>query len=403
MISVSDSVRLIRENTPPTGPGRTPLDRCLGRVLREPVLAPTDLPRTDRATMDGFAVRADDSGREWRAVRTARTDDSGVTDLSPGEAVRVSTGTALLCRHPVRVLPVECVRREDDRIVAETLPGPAYVHRRGADARAGDSLIVPGAPVTPGALALLASLGMDSVLATRPLRILHYTTGDEILAPGEAARDGGIFDSNGPLIAGLLGALGEAATRRHLREDYSGALATVRGDLEEHAPDLLLVSGGAGPGSGDFTEKLLGDLGYAVLIRGGVNVRPGKPLLLGVREGGVAFGLPGNPLSHWASFHTFVLPAIARLRGEGDRVREIRATLEGDPGDLSDARPTNHPARLFWENGTARVRLHPWSASGNVRVLADSNAMVHIAPGSPAPRPGDLVTARLFPTSCNLL
>lgn len=399
-MSAQDALRIIREKTPQAEPVETPLERCLGRILREPVLAPGELPRSDRATMDGFAVRDDEPARrEWSVVRTARTDDSGVADIASGEAVRVSTGTFLLCRHPVRVLPVECVSRDGDRIVCQNLPAAAHVHRRGADARAGETLLAPGVPITPGALALLASLGMSSARTAPPLRILHCTTGDEILSPDESPRPGGVFDSNGPLIAGLLASLGETARRMHLSEDYDAALAAVRADLGRQPPHLLLISGGAGPGSGDFTEKLLCDLGYDPSVRGGVNVRPGKPLLFGSRAGGVAFGLPGNPLSHWASFHSFVLPAIERLRGEISRVRPVRATLVNAPGDLADARPTNHPAHLFLENGEARVRLHPWSASGNVRVMADANAMVHIAPGEPTPRPGDTVTALVFPTA----
>ncbi len=402
-MQVSDAVRIIREKTPLTESVDTPLSRCAGRTLRETVIAPHDLPRTARATMDGFAVRADEDRHDWRVARTAQTDDAGVTDLAPDEAVRVSTGTALLCRHPVRVLPVECVRRDGDTLSCGKIPELRHVHSRGADAREGETLIEPGPPLSPGGVALLASLGKASARTTRPLSILHYTTGDEILAPGETAKAGFIFDSNGPLIAALLGSLGETVRQAHLRENYDAALATVRADIAKHTPDLLLVSGGAGPGAGDFTEKLLRDLGYDIAIRGGVNVRPGKPLIFGSCNGGVAFGLPGNPLSHWAAFHTFVIPAIARLRGESELVREIRATLAGAPDDLADARPTNHPALLFWENGEPRVQLYPWSASGNVRALAGANAMVRIAPDSPAPRPGDTVTALVFPTFCNPL
>lgn len=400
MISSADAVRIIREKTPQAEPVETPLDRCLGRILREPVLAPGYLPHANRATMDGFAVRDDEPARrEWSVVRTARTDDAGVADLASGDAVRVATGTFLLCRHPVRVLPVECVTCAGDRILCPKLPAAVHVHRRGADARAGETLLAPGVPITPGALALLASLGMGTARIAPPLRILHCTTGDEILSPDESPRPGGVFDSNGPLIAGLLASLGESARRMHLREDYDAALAAVRADVERQPPHLLLISGGAGPGSGDFTEKLLRDLGYALAVRGGVNVRPGKPLLFGSKAGGVAFGLPGNPLSHWASFHSFVLPAIECLRGETSRVRPVCATLANAPGELADMRPTNHPAHLFLENGEVRVRLHPWSASGNVRVMADANAMVHLAPNEPTPRPGDTVTALVFPTA----
>ena len=218
--------------------------------------------------------------------------------------------TALRCAHPVRVLPQECVTLTDGLVACAALPKNPHVHKRGADALAGDVLLEPGEPVSPGMIALLASVGVAAPVVSRPLRIRHYTTGDEIVPPGSPLPSGSVYDSNGPLISALLAGLGETSVRRHLREDYATALAEVRGDTAGNPPDLLLVSGGAGPGAGDFTERLLRDLGYDLALRGGVNVRPGKPLIFGAGSDGVAFGLPGNPLSHWASFHTFVLPVI---------------------------------------------------------------------------------------------
>lgn len=399
MTSIDDAISTILGRTPETAPESTTLDLCAGRVLREAVRAAHDLPRTDRATMDGYAVRDDDAANRWRVVRAATTDDAGVGDLAPGEAVRVATGTALCCAHPVRVLPQECVSLDDGHITGLTLPKNRHVHRRGADAHAGEVLLEPGRTLSPGAIALLASVGVAAPVVSRPLRIRHYTTGDEVVAAGTPLPSGSVYDSNGPLIAALLAGLGQTSARRHLREDYLDALATVSADLAAEQPDLLLISGGAGPGAGDFTEKLLRDLGYEIALRGGVNVRPGKPLIFGAKPEGVAFGLPGNPLSHWASFHTFVLPAIRRLRGEPDRTTRIRATVTEDMPDLTDARPTFHPGRLFWENGEALVALRPWSASGNVRVMAEANAMVFVSPGTTLLRAGAVVEAMVFPTT----
>ena len=399
LTSVDDAIRLIRERTPETAPVRLPLEQAFGRILRETLVAPHDLPRTDRATMDGYAVRADDAALFWRIVRAAPTHDAGVADIAPGEAVKVATGTALTCVHPVRVIPQELTVRDGDTLRCDALPPNLHVHRRGSDAKSGDTLLKPGIPTHAGVAALIASLGHATATVTRPLRIRHYTTGDEIVAPGGPLPPGSVYDSNGPLIAGLLHALGETVTRRHLREDYLDALATVSADLATEACDLLLVSGGAGPGAGDFTEKLLRDLGYDIALRGGVNVRPGKPLIFGAKPDGVAFGLPGNPLSHRASFHTFVMPAIERLRGEPSRVASVRAIVDTEVTGIADARPTYHPARLRWGNGEARVSLHSWSASGNVRVMAEMNAFVFVPTGLAALRAGDTITATFHPSA----
>ena len=135
MTSLDDALRTILDRTPEIAPVATPLADAYGRVLREPVTAPHDMPRTDRATMDGYAVHFGESG-PWRVVRVAPTNDTGVCDFAEGEAVRVSTGTTLVCARPVRVLPQESVVREGDTIRCENPPANRFVHRRGSDAKA---------------------------------------------------------------------------------------------------------------------------------------------------------------------------------------------------------------------------------------------------------------------------
>lgn len=399
LTSVADALAIIAARTSGLAPESMPLAQAAGRTLRAPLVAPCDLPRADRATMDGYAVHDDEPATSLRLVRTAATDDAGAGDFDRGETIRVSTGTALSGERPLRVVPFELVRVEGDRVLFEKLPDRKFVHRRGADARAGAVLLREGAPMTPGAVALFASLGLERAPVSPKLRIRHYTTGDEVVAAGAPLPPGSVYDSNGPLLESLLASLGETVARRHLREDYAAASDAVRADTAGGFPELLLVSGGVGPGTGDFTEKLLRDLGYDIALRGGVNVRPGKPLVFGARPGGVAFGLPGNPLSQWASFHTFVLTAIRRLRGEAHVPTRIRAMLTTPLDGLADPRPTFHPATVFFTGGEVRVTIHAWTASGNVSAMAEANAMVFVPAGVASLSAGDTVDAELLPTS----
>ena len=172
---------------------------------------------------------------------------------------------------------------------------------------------------------------MNPLVSPR-LRVLHFTTGDEIIPPDRQPKPGQIRDSNSFLIRGLLQRFQCDVTQRHLPENFELAkqeIPAFRFPLS--AFDLLLVSGGASVGEKDFTRPLLEWLGFEIIFSQ-VNVRPGRPLIFGVSGGQVpasrvAFGLPGNPLSHFVCFHLFVAAALKKLVGEDSR--EISARPDG--------------------------------------------------------------------------
>jgi molybdopterin molybdotransferase len=136
--------------------------------------------------------------------------------------------------------------------------------------------------------------------------------------------------------------------------------------------DVILVSGGASVGEKDFTRPLLEWLGFEIIFSQ-VNVRPGRPLIFGVNGSRVAFGLPGNPLSHFVCFHLFVAEALKKLVGE-EPGRFLRGRLAAKLDDASNPRETLWPARLDLAG------LHPlaWASSGNVTCLAETNALIRV-------------------------
>jgi molybdopterin molybdotransferase len=414
--SLDEAFAEIRSRCQPLPAVRVPLAEAFGRALRETVCAPEDLPDCDRSTRDGFAILRNDESGHFQIVDTIHAADWKPRELKPGQAVRIATGAPLPCES-VRVAMQENVERNGDRMKILKRESALNIRRRGEDVTAGAPLVKAGARLDAGKLALLAAAGCVQPLVSPRLRICHFTTGDEIVPPDQTPKPGQIRDSNSILIRSLLQKLPCDLVQAHLPEDFELAksellecgdtslLSSARhvasfqsADMSAHSKfqisnaNLILISGGASVGDKDFTHALLEWLGFEIVFSQ-VNVRPGRPLIFGVNGGAsvpasrlvsslappaqtqIAFGLPGNPLSHFVCFHLFVATALARLVGEDPPVF-LRGQLAGKLEDTPCPRETLWPAR--WDS----AGLHPlkWSSSGDVTCLAESNALIRVPP-----------------------
>lgn len=372
----------IRTRCQPLPGVHTPLAECFGRVLRETISASTDSPDYDRSTRDGYAILQNDESETYTVVDTLDAADWKPRQLKPGEAVRIATGAALPCDN-LRVVMQEHVERNNDKIRIMKRDRASNIRRRGEDTRAGQLLVSAGARLDAGKLALLASAGCARPSVSPCLHIVHFTTGDEIVSPEHRPGPGQIRDSNSTLIRGLLQKFPCELIQAHLPEDYEMAKSkiSVRQSVTDNA-DLLLVSGGASVGDKDFTRSLLQWLGFEIVFSQ-VNVRPGQPLIFGINGSRVAFGLPGNPLSHFVCFHLFVAMALAKLIGEGPK-GFLRSKLAAKLNDALNPRETLWPARL----DPAGLRPLAWASSGDVTCLAEINALIRVPANQASIEPG---------------
>jgi molybdopterin molybdotransferase len=388
MRSLDEAVAEISSRCQPLPPVRVSLEESIGRVLRETVCAPEDLPAFDCSTRDGFAVLQNDSSENFQVVDTIHAADWKPRRLKSGEAVRVATGAPLPCEN-LRVVMQENVKRDGDRINIVQNERATNIRQRGEDVKAGQPLVPTGARLDAGKLALLATAGGARPLVSPRLRVVHFTTGDEIVPPDQTPRPGQIRDSNSILIRGLLEKFNCELTQKHLPENFEQARQTISTfNLQPSTFNVLLVSGGASVGDKDFTRPLLEWLGFEVVFSQ-VNVRPGRPLIFGVSGGAgvpasrIAFGLPGNPLSHFACFHFAVAMALAKLIGEEPPIF-LRGRLAAKLEDAPCPRETLWPARAD------SAGLHPlkWSSSGDVTCLAETNTLIRVPANCGSIEPG---------------
>lgn len=382
--SLTEALAEICSRCQPLPGERVNLAEAGGRVLREAVLASEDFPSADRSTRDGYAILADDASETFSVVDTLHAADWKPRQLKPGQAVRVATG-AVLPGENLRVVMQENVERTGDTIKILKRESAWNLRRRGEELRAGDVVLAAGTKLNAGALALLATIGCTQPLVSPKLRVVHFTTGDEIISPDQRPQPGQIRDSNSILIRALLQKFPCELEQHHLTEDFEQARRELSAfNFQLSAFDLVLVSGGASVGDKDFTRPLLEWLGFEIVFTR-TNIRPGAPLIFGVAGGAsvpasrIAFGLPGNPLSHFVCFHLFVAAALAKLTGV-ELTKFITGSLAAELEDAPNPRETLWPARCEMQNGKLELTPLRWSSSGDVTALVNTNALIRVPP-----------------------
>jgi putative molybdopterin biosynthesis protein len=314
------------------------LAEALGRVLAADVVAPIDVPAFDRANVDGFAVRAEDTfGAEEMAPKTLGL---APTVLAPGhvpdETVAPDTATAIatgavLPRGADAVVMIEYTDVDGDRLEIRRPVAPgANITFAGTDVGRGETVLRRGQVLTARETGVLAALGIDRISVVRRPRVAVISTGDELIAPGMPPRAGAVYDSNAAILADAVRELGgEPMPFGIVPDDLVALNAVLR---EAVSCDVVVLSGGTSKGAGDVSYRAVAELGSPGIVAHGVALKPGKPLCLAaVRQADRVVPvvvLPGFPTSAVFTFREFVAPVIRRLAGrpeEEDAV--VEATL----------------------------------------------------------------------------
>jgi molybdopterin molybdotransferase len=366
--------------------------RAAGRRLAAPVHATTDLPPCDLAALDGFALAGEAttaSGYPIAGTRFAGDPLDGL--LTPGQAMRIMTGSAVPAGAD-RVVGVEETACEDDRmrLTAEVLPGAA-IRRQGEIVRSGDRILGAGAPVTPAALALLASQGIATVEIHRPPRLALLLTGNEIVPPEAKPEPGQLRDSHSDFLLAELVRLGLQVRSLGIARDEPKLLAERVREGVENA-DVLLCCGGVSMGEADFLAPVLAQSGFETLFHG-VAIQPGKPLLAARRaaegESRLVFGLPGNPASVMVAWWLFVRPALRRLMGEPEEFwSTARTGTLGAPLAAGKRRDRFVPARWRQEGMRTIVAPIPPKGSHDLLAFGHATALLRVRAGAPAAAAG---------------
>jgi putative molybdopterin biosynthesis protein len=394
------------------GPEEIPLEQALGRVLGEDVVAAVDVPGFDRANMDGFAVRAEDTfGASEEAPARLRLSGESIPtgwiprlEVGPATAAPIATG-GMLPRGADCVVPVEHTDLEGDAVVVRRsqVPGGA-VSFAGTDIGSGETVLFRGAQLGSRETGVLAAIGQGRVRVVRRPRVAILSTGDEIAEPGASVRPGLVYDSNGRILADAVAELGgEPRFLGVFRDDEAALRRALESALG--AADLVLLSGGTSKGEGDLNARVVASLDPGIVVHG-VALKPGKPICLAASGRLPVVVLPGFPTSAVFTFHEFVAPVLREMAGLApERRRSLRARLAqktlSERGRLEyllvGLARGNDGQLAAWPMGKGSGSVTAWSrADGFLRIprnveIVDEGAEVEVVLIGRELEPADLV------------
>lgn len=338
MIPIEEAGRLILAHTEVLEKSETDILSSYGFVLADDVQSDIDMPPFDKAAMDGYAVRSGDCENIPATLSVKMSIPAGAcTDqkIGPGECAKIMTG-APVPHGADSVVMVEDTQPLDGmrvKILKEVKQG-RHICRKGEDVGEGELLLSRGAMIGAPEVAILASAGRATVPVYRRPKVSVISTGSEIVEPGEPLGKGRIRNSNGPMLMNMVKAEGCEARYLGIAGDTEGELesAIERGSRS----DVILLSGGVSMGDYDLVPAILKKTGASIIFHK-VSVKPGKPLLFAKRKRCIIFGIPGNPVSNFTTFHLFVKPALRKLMGDPfheislkDAVSEVDIENKGD-------------------------------------------------------------------------
>ncbi|MEJ6005373.1 gephyrin-like molybdotransferase Glp [Paucibacter sp. AS339] len=323
MQSLDEALQRLLSAVAPLAQSETlPTADCLGRVLAADVVSQLDVPPADNTSMDGYALCAADVVQVGSVLPVAQRVPAGVVGAvhQAGTAARIFTGAQIPVGADAVVMQEQCESVPGEglgsvRINAAVQAGQ-WIRRRGEDVRQGSTVLAAGVRLDAAALGLAATVGAAHLQVARRPRVALFSTGDELVMPGEPLKPGAIYNSNRFTLRAMLQGLGCEVVDLGIVPDR---LDATRAALREAAAraDLIITSGGVSVGEEDHLRP-------AVLAEGQLDlwqiaIKPGKPLAFGrvnSAEGGAWFiGLPGNPVSSFVTFALLVRPVILRLQG----------------------------------------------------------------------------------------
>jgi len=341
LISVGEALAILLRTARnfTVGVERVDFDASLGRVLAEDIRSPSDIPPFDRAAMDGFAVRGEDTfgaspenpvvlrkaGVSSKASETAAPSGEGRKEESSEESVSVQAGEYLPIQTGMRmpagsnaVLMLEYARERSkgELEVFKPVPPGKNVSFKGEDIREGELLLKSGKILNAYDIGVLASISKTSVKVRKRVKVGIIATGDEIFDPKTQAKvEGKIADSNSFVLSALLSSAAEIAEpiRFGIVKDDFGEIK----DAVSHALrrcDVLLLTGGSSVGERDFSEAVVKELGGEILFHG-VAIRPGEPVGFGIVCEKPVFLLPGFPVATISAFELLVRPFLWEMLG----------------------------------------------------------------------------------------
>jgi molybdopterin molybdotransferase len=390
LLPVDEAAKRMAEHVPPVlDVERVPLTDALGRVVAHDVVSEVALPPFDNSAVDGYAVRHADLGDSETSLKVAGRLQAGRTGkpIGAGEAIRIFTGAPMPAGADTVFMQEDATAGGDGVTVPPGLKRGANRRLAGEDLKRGAVALPAGRRLTPQDIALAAAIGRTHVEVRRRPRVAVFSTGDEIVEPGQPLGSASLYDANRFLLLALLREAGaEAHDLGILLDDAENLAAAIGKAAAGH--DLILTSGGVSTGEADHVKTAVERVGKLVLWR--LAIKPGRPVAMGVVRGAAFAGLPGNPVAVFVTFVHVVRPLLMRLAGaDATPPAPIPVRAAFSYKKKKGRREYVRVGLRVAPDGVVEAVKHPQEGAGVITSLTETDGLaelledrVEVAPGS---------------------
>jgi len=379
------------------------LKSCLNRILAEDIISNINIPPFDRSAMDGYAIKAEDSfgaspnnPKKIKLVGNIEIGESTQLKLNTSEGIRISTG-APIPKGANAVIKIEDTEI-DNKIISlftSLVPGK-NVAKAGEDIKEGTKILDIGLELKSEHIALLSSLGYKNIKVKVKPKISVFSTGNELIEPGNPLEPGKIYNSNTPMISNLVKLYGGLViSEATLKDDKE----LIKDELfkASKTSQIIIFTGGTSVGTKDLLPEVIHESGK--ILTHGIAMRPGSPILIGFLEDTLIFCLPGTPVAAYVGFLKIVGPTIRKMMGclNLDPRTEVIAIIDRDVPVSSMGYISYLRVKLNRVENEIIVIPVKLKGSGVISSLTESDGIVEIPPTQEGLKKGEKVVVKLFP------
>lgn len=401
--TVQDALTALFEHLTLNRNARTiPTTEALGQILASAPTSPISLPEFTRSTMDGYAVRAEDTfgasdslPAYLQVVGSVPMGEKPTISISQGQTAQIFTG-AMLPEGADAVVMVERTQKINDdeiEVLAPVASGENLV-QIGEDVSKGAEILPAGHRLRPQDIGGLLAVGVLEVDVVNTPKVALLSSGDELVPPDQTPQAGQIRDINSYTLRGLMQNAGADVAFMGIASDtLDDLMSKAREGLANN--DMLAMTAGSSVGTRDLTMQVIEALGEPGVIQHGLAVKPGKPTIIAVCDGKPVIGLPGNPVSAMLVARQIVLPAIRHLTGErAINTGTIQATLTASVASTT-GREDTVPVRIIeTDDGTQAEPI--FGKSNLIYTLINANGLLHIPLNSNGIKAGTIIEVTRF-------
>ena len=374
-----------------------PLAQAANRVLAQSLHAKYPSPMFDNSAMDGYAVcDAEGSLREFRITDRIQAGETAVNPLAEGEAVRIFTGAPLPSNTTAVVMQEQTETDGERLLVNADIQAGQNMRLKAEEIEVGQELLAQGTVLNMAALGLAASQGYAELTVYEPLKVQVFSTGNELVEPGQALSDGQIYDANRYQLLAWLQQLGlQVSDGGILPDDLAQTEAALAAAAEQF--DVVITSGGASVGEADYLKQAIERIGSLTMHT--LAIKPGKPFAWGHIGECKIFILPGNPVATFATSNMLLLPVLNKLAGKQAKHWHLPKVTAKAAFQTKKAIKRREFLRVVLENGETGetvVKLLPNQGSAMLGTCTAADALCEVAPGQTVSE-GDCVSVYLLP------